>query len=148
MSYGFCVRVKGDLALFTRPELKAERVSYSVITPSAARGIIECIFWHPGQKYVIDKITVLSPIRFTSIRRNELGDVASAKRILTAGKTGSPYHLDITETRQQRSSVILQNVDYLIDAHFDILPNKIGKRDTKEGFYNMLMRRLRNGQHY
>lgn len=148
MGYGFCVRIRGDTALFTRPEAKAERVSYSVITPSAARGILEAVFWHPGMKYVIDRITVLAPIRFDSVRRNEVGSVVKLKNVQRAGKTGEPYHLDATADRQQRASVVLRDVDYLVDGHFEILPDEIGERDTQAGFYNMLLRRLRKGQHY
>lgn len=148
MGYGVCIRVRGDMALFTRPEAKAERMSYSVITPSAARGILEAVFWHPGMQYRIDRITVLSPIRFDSVRRNEVGAVASLGNIRKAGKTGEPYHLEASTNRQQRASVILRDVDYLIDAHFDILPDKIGEKDTPAEFYNILLRRLRKGQHF
>ena len=72
MSRGVRVRVWGDLALFSRPEMKVERCSYDVITPSAARGMLEAVYWHPGMKWVIDKIYVRKPIQFTSIRRNEV----------------------------------------------------------------------------
>jgi CRISPR-associated protein Cas5d len=148
MGYGFCVRVRGEAALFTRPECKAERMSYSVITPSAARGILESIFWHPGMKYVIDAITVLNPIRFDSVRRNEVGTVAKLNVIKRAATSGGDYHLDTTKNRQQRASIILRDVDYLIDAHFDIIPDEIGERDSAAEFYNILLRRLRKGQHY
>lgn len=148
MGYGFCIRVRGERALFTRPECKAERVSYSAITPSAARGVVEAIFWHPGMQYVIDKITVLAPIRFDSIRRNELGSMASPRNINRAGTQGIPYHIDITEDRQQRAAVVLRDVDYLIDGHFIILPDKIGKAEGEKEFYNILLRRLRKGQHF
>lgn len=148
MGYGFCVRIRGETALFTRPECKAERMSYSVITPSAARGILESVFWHPGMKYVIDCITVLSPIQFDSIRRNEVGAVAKLGNIRKAGKTGGDYHLDSTAERQQRAAVVLRNVDYLVDGHFVIDAATIGERDTQEGFYNILLRRLRKGQHF
>ena len=67
-----CIEVSGDYACFSRPEMKVERVSYDVITPSAARGIIEAVMWHPGMRYIIDKIHVCAPIRFTNIRRNEV----------------------------------------------------------------------------
>lgn len=148
MGYGFCVRIRGETALFTRPECKAERMSYSVITPSAARGILESIFWHPGMKYVIDRITVLAPIRFDSVRRNEVGEVAKLGNIRKAGKTGGEYHLDSTAARQQRAAVVLRDVDYLVDGHFAIDAETMGERDTPEGFYNILLRRLRKGQHF
>lgn len=150
MGYGFCVRIRGGMALFTRPECKSERMSYSVITPSAARGILESVFWHPGMKYVIDRITVLAPIQFDSVRRNEVGDVATLGSIKKAYKTGEEYHLDITgeKQRQQRASIVLRDVDYLVEGHFNIDPVTIGERDTPEGFYNILLRRLRKGQHF
>ena len=147
MGYGFCVRVQGNMALFTRPECKAERVTYEAITPTAARGVIEAVYWHPGLMYVIDRITVLSPIRYDSIRRNEVGSVASLGNIKGA-MAGRPYHLDATADRQQRASVILRDVDYLIDAHFQLRPDKLSSGDDAAKFYNMLLRRLRNGQHY
>lgn len=76
-----CIEVSGDYACFSRPEMKVERVSYDVITPSAARGIIEAVMWHPGMRYIIDKIHVCAPIRFTNIRRNEVKDVISARNV-------------------------------------------------------------------
>mgnify|MGYP000970307043 CR=1 FL=1 len=148
MGYGCCVRIKGDMALFTRPEEKAERVSYSVITPSAARGIIEAVYWHPGMRYVIDRITVLKPIRFDSIRRNELGAVAKLGSIRSAAKSGGDYHLDINENRQQRASMYLRNVDYLVDFHFELAQDQMNQTDDEKKFYNILLRRLRGGQHY
>ncbi len=148
MAYGFCVRVWGEAALFTRPETKAERVSYSVITPSAARGIVEAVFWHPGMRYVIDRITVLNPIRFDSIRRNEVGEMPSFRSIMSAYRHGAPYHLDAVANRQQRASVILRDVAYLVDGHFNILPDKIGEKEDEKEFYNILLRRLRKGQHF
>lgn len=147
MGYGFCIRVQGDMALFTRPECKAERVTYEVITPTAARGVIEAVYWHPGLKYVIDRITVLSPIRYDSIRRNEVGSVVTLGNVKSA-MAGNPYHLDATADRQQRASVVLRDVDYLIDAHFQLQPQKLSPGDDAAKFYNMLLRRLRNGQHY
>lgn len=148
MGFGFCVRIRGETALFTRPECKAERMSYSVITPSAARGILESVFWHPGMKYVIDRITVLAPIQFDSVRRNEVGAVAKLSSIKKAGKTGEEYHLVSTAERQQRAAVVLRDVDYLVEGHFNVDPETMGERDTPEGFYNILLRRLRKGQHF
>ena len=84
MGMGVKVRVWGDYALFSRPELKVERCSYDVITPSAARGILEAVFWHPGLKWVIDRIYVKNPIRFTSVRRNEVKSKVLASNVLQA----------------------------------------------------------------
>lgn len=148
MGYGFCVRIRGERALFTRPELKGERVSYHTITPSAARGIIESVFWHPGMRYVIDRITVLAPFRFDSVRRNEVGAVAKLGTVRTAAKRGGALSLDPVENRQQRASVLLRDVDYLVDAHFEIVPEKLGEHDDEKGFYNIILRRLRKGQRY
>lgn len=148
MGYGCCVRIRGNMALMTRPEMKGERTSYHVLTPSAARGIIEAIYWHPALSYKIDKVTVLSPIRFDSIRRNEVGKVVGLRSIQTAGKTGGPLYLDASRERQQRASAVLRDVDYLVDFHFEIIPEKMGQEDDPKKFYNILLRRLRKGQHF
>src|SRR5258705_13676385 len=88
MAYGIRLHVWGERALFTRPEMKVERVSYDVITPSAARGIIEAIYWKPQIRWVIDRLHVLCPIRFTSQRRNEVGVKISAGAAAKAMKDG------------------------------------------------------------
>ncbi len=125
MSFGIRLRVHGPLACFTRPEMKAERVSYDVITPSAAKGIIEAIYWKPQIRWVVDRIHVLRPIRFTSLRRNEVGSkvtVKGATGALSAMESGSgSLGIFIEEDRQQRAGTILRDVEYVIDAHFDIL---------------------------
>lgn len=146
MSYGICIRVWGDAALFVPPEAKGERYSYSCPTFSAMRGLVEHIYYHPGLRVRIDRITVLNPIRFASIRRNEVGAVASQRVIQTTMKTGNPYHIDAVESRQQRASVYLRDVDYLVDFHFDMVPEKTNPTDSEEKFYNIFLRRLRKGQ--
>ena len=149
MGYGIKVRVKGDYALFTRPEMKVERVSYDVPTPSAVRGILESIYWKPAITWIIDKIHVLNPIQVTNIRRNEVSDKVStstAKSIMSGNE--KPFYLDVLSSRQQRASLVLKDVDYIIEAHFEILPDKAGEDDTPEKHYNMILRRLRKGQHY
>ena len=88
MGMGVKVRVWGDYALFSRPEMKVERCSYDVITPSAARGILEAIYWHPGMKWCIDKIYVKKPVKFTSVRRNEVKSKVSASKVLEAYNGG------------------------------------------------------------
>lgn len=138
MGYGITVRVRGEYALFTRPEMKVERVSYEVITPSAARGIIEAVYWKPAIRWVIDKIHVLNEIEFTNVRRNEVSSKASE---------GKPY-ISATDDRQQRAAMVLRNVDYIIEAHFDPVDAKWGERDSVEGHYNIILRRLREGQHF
>lgn len=137
MGYGITIRVKGDYALFTRPEMKVERVSYDVITPSAARGIIEAIYWKPAIRWVIDKIHVLSEIEFTNVRRNEVSDKASP---------GKPY-IVATEARQQRAALVLRDVDYILQAHFE-MTDKAGAEDTEAKHYNIVLRRLREGKHH
>lgn len=148
MGYGIVIRVRGDYALFTRPEMKVERVSYDVITPSAARGVIEAIYWKPAIQWVIDKIHVLNEIKFTNIRRNEVSDkisVSTANQVMKGAK--KPFYLSATDNRQQRAALVLKNVDYIIEAHFEMTPNA-GEEDTVEKHYNIALRRLRKGQHY
>ncbi len=149
MGYGITIRIRGDYALFTRPEMKVERVSYDVITPSAARGVIEAIYWKPAIRWVIDKIHVLSEIEFTNIRRNEVSEKIStreAERRMN-GAT-DPFFLDATDARQQRAALVLKNVDYIVEAHFEPVPEQAGPDDTVEKHYNIALRRLRKGQHY
>lgn len=100
MGYGVRVDVRGDFALFTRPEMKAERVSYNLITPSAARGVLETVFWHPGLKWIIDEIRVLNPIKFTTVRRNEVGTKAKARVMWQAMVNGRGL---LTLRRQRKS---------------------------------------------
>ena len=148
MGYGITVRVRGEYALFTRPEMKVERVSYDVITPSAARGIIEAVYWKPAIRWVIDKIHVLNEIEFTNIRRNEVSEKVSdseARRRMNGSL--EPFYLAATDARQQRAALVLKNVDYVIEAHFD-LTEKAGTEDTVEKHYNIVLRRLRKGQHF
>jgi len=149
MGYGIAIRVQGDYALFTRPEMKVERVSYDVITPSAARGIIEAIYWKPAIRWMIDKIHVLNEIEYTNIRRNEVS-VKILESDIRKRMKGSeePFFLSSNDARQQRAAMVLKNVDYVIEAHFEIIPEKAGADDTPEKHYNMALRRLRNGQYY
>lgn len=106
----FCLEVWGPLACFTRPELKVERVSYDVITPSAARAIFEAIFWKPAIHWQVTKIEVLNPINWTSVRRNEVGAVASKNPIF------------IEEKRQQKNSLLLRDVRYRLYAKLEFIP--------------------------
>lgn len=151
MGYGIVIRVQGEYALFTRPEMKVERVSYDVITPSAARGIIEAIYWKPAIRWKIDKIHVLREIEFTNIRRNEVSVKASTEKAIQA-MNGSTTPLFIASNgstvRQQRAALVLRDVDYIIEAHFDMVAEKAGESDTVEKHYNMALRRLRKGQYF
>ena len=100
------VEVWGDYALFSRPEMKTERVSYDVMTPSAARGLLESVFWHPGLKWVVDRIHVCAPIRFTNIRRNEVKDTISARKMQTLMEKGGEAYLATPESIQQRAAMV------------------------------------------
>lgn len=149
MGYGIAVRIRGEYALFTRPEMKVERVSYDVITPSAARGIIEAVYWKPAIRWIIDRIHVYSEPEFTNIRRNEVSQKAStadAKQVMNGAN--KLLYIDSNATRQQRASMVLKNVDYVIEAHFELVPEKVGPDDTVEKHYNMVLRRLRKGQFF
>ena len=115
------LEVWGDYALFTRPEMKTERVSYDVMTPSAARGILEAIFWHPGLVYRIDRIHVCAPIRFANVRRNEVKSTANARSARTAMEKGQgEIFIATSDDIQQRAAMLLKNVHYVIEAHFDM----------------------------
>lgn len=144
MSYGVAVRVWGEYACFTRPEMKVERVTYDVITPGAARNILQAIYWKPQIDWVIDRIHVLNPIRFTSIRRNELGNRLSASVVKRAMKDGaSAVETFIEDDRQQRASIVLRDVDYVIEAHFEF---KVSNEQNAGKHIEMFRRRASRGQ--
>jgi len=144
MAYGIKLKVWGDYACFTRPEMKVERVSYDVMTPSAARGILEAIYWKPAIRWVIDRIHVLNPIRFMNIRRNEVASKIPLKNIKTAMKTcRSALELFIENDRQQRAAMILRDVAYVIEAHFEYT----GSEDHNDGKHlDEFNRRARRGK--
>ena len=142
----YCLEVWGDMACFTRPELKVERVSYDVITPSAARAIFEAIFWKPAIHWQITKIEVLNPIKWTSVRRNEVGAVASKSVIY------------IEDKRQQKNSLLLKDVRYRIWAKMEYRPvakrkaegnlfaHEPGKDENPMKYYQRFERRASKGQ--
>lgn len=151
----FCLDVKGDYACFTRPEMKVERVSYDVITPSAARAIFSAIFWKPAIKWNVKKIEVLSPIKWISVRRNEVGAVAVKTPIM------------IEDSRQQRAGLFLRDVHYRIYAEMEFIPinkrpkvlneipeslvsdeerQEIRKDENPGKYYAMFERRAKKGQ--
>lgn len=142
----FCLEVWGDIACFTRPELKVERVSYDVITPSAARAIFEAIFWKPAIHWQVTKIEVLNPIKWTSVRRNEVGAVASK----------SPIYIE--DKRQQKNSLMLKDVRYRIWAKMEYIPvakrkiqgdlfsHEPGADENPRKYYEMFERRAAKGQ--
>ena len=111
------LEVWGDYALFTRPEMKVERVSYDVMTPSAARGLIEAVYWHPGLRWVIDRIHVCAPIRFTNLRRNEVKSTIFARSARTVMERGTgDLYLCTADDIQQRAALLLRDVHYVIDG--------------------------------
>lgn len=149
MGYGFNVEISGDYALFTRPEFKVERCSYDIITPSAARGILESVYWKPAIRYIIDRIHVYNEPKFTNIRRNEVSAkiLGSDARKLMSGNTNIKGYINTKEVIQQRASMVLKDVRYVIEAHFE-LTDKAGPDDTEEKHYNVALRRLRKGQFF
>ncbi len=147
------LEVWGDLAAFNRPEMKVERVSYEVMTPSAARGVLEAIYWKPQMRWVIDGIRVLRPIRFTHVRRNEVSSKISAKVVAGAMKAGSGVlglAVDDRTVRAQRAAMILQDVRYGIAAHVEVLePDKVDGRVNSNPIakhLEMFRRRAARGQ--
>lgn len=149
MSYGIKLRVWGDYACFTRPEMKVERVSYDVMTPSAARGILEAIHWKPAINWVIDKIHVLRPIKFDNIRRNEVSSKLPKPNPVTAmrDKKALFFLVDDGKNRQQRASTLLRDVEYVIEAHFE-LTEKAGTEDSEGKHLDIFNRRARKGQFF
>ncbi len=134
-SRSFRLKVWGENACFTRPEMKVERVSYDVMTPSAARGILEAILWKPAIRWHLSRIDVLNPIRWASVRRNEVGAVMSPR---TNG-------LFVEEQRQQRAGLFLRDVAYVIHAFFEMTA-RAGSEDNVKKFEEMFMRRTEKGQ--
>lgn len=141
------VEVWGDYACFSRPELKTERVSYDVMTPSAARGLLDAIYWHPGMRWVVDRIHVCAPIRFTNIRRNEVKDIVSARNARAAMESGEEICLATSESIQQRAAMVLRDVRYVIDAHFEMTA-RATPTDNPGKFQDIMRRRVEKGQFY
>jgi len=140
------LEIWGDYACFTRPEMKVERVSYDVITPSAARGILEAIYWKPQIRWIIERLHVLKPIRFTNMRRNEVSakvSAANAKKAMK-GTLGRPLELVIEDDRQQRAATILRDVAYVVEARFELIDGS----DPVAKHYNMFKRRAEKGQYF
>lgn len=147
MARGIRLKVWGDFACFTRPEMKVERVSYDVMTPSAARGILEAVHWKPAIRWVVDAIHVLEKPRFQSIRRNEVGSKISAGKVRAAQKRGdlAGLQLLVDEDRQQRASTVLACPAYVIEAHFE-LTSRATADDSEGKHLDIFSRRARRGQ--
>lgn len=142
------LEVWGDYACFSRPEMKVERVSYDVMTPSAARGLLEAIYWHPGMRYVIDRIHVCAPIKTANVRRNEVKSTVSARLARTVMERGKgALYLATPEEIQQRATLLLRDVHYVIDAHFD-MTDHAAPEDNPGKFQDILKRRILRGQCY
>ncbi|MDO4777820.1 MAG: type I-C CRISPR-associated protein Cas5c [Cardiobacteriaceae bacterium] len=141
------LHIWGDYACFTRPEMKVERVSYDVMTPSAARGILAAVHWKPAIRWVIDRIHVLKPIRFESVRRNELGSKISASKVSGAmrRKRVEDLYALIEDDRQQRAATVLKDVGYVIEAHA-VLTARAGEGETIAKHIEMFKRRATKGQ--
>jgi CRISPR-associated protein Cas5d len=167
MPYGIRLLARGTFACFTRPEMKVERVSYDVITPSAARGLLEAIYWKPQIRWVIDRLHVLAPIQFTNIRRNEVGAKTTLRSIEAAmhGDAEENANLGIAidelksdgtpKYRQQRAGLVLRDVCYGVEAHFEILDRRFEKggpplpeNDCAGKHLDMFNRRAARGQHF
>lgn len=142
MAWGVRLRCWGEWACFTRPEMKVERVSYDAMTPSAARGVLEAVYWKPEIRWTVDRITVLRPIRFSALRRNEVSERVSADTARSAMRAGAgSLALIAPEIRQQRASLLLCDVDYVIDAHFTVVSGP----DNPAKHMDQFQRRARRG---
>jgi CRISPR-associated protein Cas5d len=147
MSTIYRVRIRGELACFTRPEFKTERVSYEVITPSAARGVLEAILWKPAIQWQIRRILLLKPPRYAQFKRNEVTKRTSVTNVQRALSNGGPLDYFADEDRAQRNTVALRDVDYGIEAEFR-MPARQGPEDNPRKFDEMFRRRLEKGQFY
>jgi len=146
IGFGIKLKVWGDYACFTRPEIKVERVSYDVMTPSAARGILEAIYWKPAIDWEIDRIHVMKEPKFDNVRRNEvLGKIPLAPvKNAFQGKEAVLFK-NPNDERVQRASLVLRDVEYYIEAHFN-MTDKASPDDYVEKHYNVALRRMRKGQ--
>jgi len=143
----YIIHARGPLAIFTRPEFKSERFSYPCITPSAARGLVEAVLWKPAIAWHISKIHILSPIKWTSFRRNEVSSKATAPSKTTIEKGGPAPSLHADRDRAMRNTVALQDVDYAIELHFTMTPHA-GAEDNLTKFHEMFTRRMSKGQNF
>jgi len=156
MAHGIKLHVTGEFACFTRPEMKVERVSYDIMTPSAARGVLEAIYWKPQFRWRIDRIHLLNPVSFTSVRRNEVADkasIANAKKAMNGSEI--QLGIEIESARQQRAALILRDVAYGIEASIEILGRhferggpELSERACVGKHLAQFERRARSGGHF
>ena len=141
------VRFWGELAAFNRPELSVERYSYDIMTPSAARAMLEAIYWHPPMVWHIRRIYVECPIRFTNVRRNEVSKKISVSDLYSAARgSDKPIFIDRREAIQQRAATVLRDVSYVVEANFTLIPEKMNADDSAEKFYAIFCNRARRGR--
>lgn len=141
------LEVWGPMACFTRPEMKTERVSYDVPTPSAVRGMIESVYYHPGLRWIPDRIWVLKPIQFMNIRRNEVKSKVLASAVMQEANGGKASAVVASREIQQRAAMLLKDVHYVFEAHFD-MTEKANPSDNPGKFQDIVTRRLRKGACY
>lgn len=142
----FCLEVAGNFACFTRPEMKVERVSYDAITPSACRAIFEAILWKPAIRWQPERVEVLAPVRWATLRRNEVASKISQANVRSAMREGSgALALYIEDERQQRASLLLRDVRYRLTASFQMTA-RAGEADNARKFAEMFGRRAAKGQ--
>lgn len=141
----FVLEVSGDFACFTRPEMKVERVSYDVITPSAARAVFEAILWKPPVRWHVRRIEVMNPLRWINLRRNEVGARISTRNVAAAMNGGGALAINIEEERQQRAGLFLRDVRYRLHADLEVLAERAGP-DHPEKYFAMFERRAAKGQ--
>lgn len=141
------IRFWGDNAAFNRPELSVERYSYDVMTPSAARGMIEAIYFHPGLRWYIRRIYVERPIRFANVRRNEVSKKILASDVYAVARgADKPIYIDRREAIQQRAATVLRDVSYVVEANFTLVPEKMHATDSEEKFYAIFCNRAKRGR--
>lgn len=141
------MEVWGPMACFTRPEMKTERVSYDVPTPSAVRGMIESVYYHPGLRWIPDRIWVLKPIQFMNIRRNEVKSKVLASAVMQEANGGKAGAIVASQDIQQRAAMLLKDVHYVFEAHFD-MTERANSSDNPGKFQDIVTRRLRKGACY
>ena len=146
MKKRYCLEISGDFACFTRPEMKVERVSYDVITPSAARAVFEAILWKPAIRWRIQRIEVLRPVRWINLRRNEVASVISTRNVQQAMDSGQgELAIRIEDDRQQRAALLLRDVAYRVHADLEVLEGRADPQPPQK-FFSTFERRAENGQ--
>lgn len=142
------VRLRGEFALFTRPEAKVERMSYPIITPSAARGAVEAVMWKPEMRYVVERIVVFQPPKFQTIKRNEVSKKVPATFVRWPDANRADGEIFADRDRQQRNALVLCGVDYVVTVRIELTPKAKEPADSVGKYVGMLARRLESGQCY